>query len=515
MSDRYDVIIIGTGAGGGTLAHRLAPSGKKILILERGQFLPRERENWDMRAVAGGRYQTQEHWYDKGDQPFRPYTHYWVGGNTKMYGAALLRLREDDFEAVQHYGGISPAWPLKYPDFEPYYTEAEHLYQVHGERGIDPTDPPASAPYPFPPLPFEPRMGEVYEQLESNGYRPFPIPLGLRTDEGSGVPSSLRAPAPLSYFDGYPDPLERKADAHVIAVQPALGQERVTLWTGAYAERLETDSSGKRVTGVVVRRDREMVTVEADVVVAACGAVNSAALLLRSANDKHPYGLANRSSLVGRNFMAHNNGTFIMISDTPNPSQFQKAFGLTDFYRGSDDSDLPLGAVQLMGKMDLDGLYAAAHARVPGMPAEELSGHAIEFFLTSEDLPRAENRVTIRADGSIKLERKPNNLTAYRRLYRKMMEVMGRCCCPTGQEHLQVYVGEMLSISGVSHQNGTLRFGPDPNMSVLDLHCKAHDLDNLYVVDGSFFPASGAVNPSLTIIANALRVGDHLLDRLG
>jgi choline dehydrogenase-like flavoprotein len=504
MPQHFDVIIIGSGAGGGTLAYRLAPSGKKILILERGDFLPRERENWDpIEVFRNGRYQANETWFDKDGQPFRPYTHYWVGGNTKMYGAALLRLRVSDFGEVRHYGGVSPAWPIAYSDLEPYYTEAEKLYSVHGERGLDPTDPPASAPYPFPAVPFEPRMQELYEGLKKRGLHPFPVPLGVRlpSDHGAQVPYRL------SNFDGFPDLTEVKADAHVVAVEPALKHKNVTLLTRAKALRLEADPRGRAIKTVLVERDGEALRFSADIVVLACGAINSAALLLRS-------DLANSSDQVGRNYMAHNNGTFIAISETPNPSQFQKAFGLTDFYHRADDSELPLGTVQLMGKMDLDWLYATAHDQVPNKTAEELSRHAVEFFLTAEDLPDPNNRVSIRKDGAIQLDYNENNMEAYRRLFAKMAQVMGECGCPHHLEHHEVYVGTKLSVSGISHQNGTLRMGRDSQSSVVDVNCKAYDLDNLYVADASFFPSSGAVNPSLTIMANALRVGDLLLERL-
>lgn len=509
-SERYDVIIVGTGAGGGTLLWRLAPTGLKILVLERGEFLPRERENWDAALVAKGRYQARDAWYDKHDRPFRPYQHYWVGGNTKMYGAALLRLRESDFGEVRHWGGISPAWPIGYDIFEPYYTRAEELYSVHGTRGADPTEPPASKPFPHAPLPFEPRMQRLYEDLQRIGLRPAPVPLGVRLSEKRHP----EAPVVLSSFDGFPDPTEVKADSHVVCVKPALEYPNVTLLTGAFVKRLETDASGRSVDRVVVEREGETLAFRADLVAISAGAVNSAALLLRSSSDKHPRGLANGSDHVGRNYMAHNNGTFIAISDEPNPSLFQKAFGIFDFYHRADDSDLPLGSAQLMGKMDTEWLWSLAHEKVPGRTGAELSTHAIEFFLTAEDLPDPNNRVSLRPDGSIRLSYTENNMEAYRRLHRKMAEVLSRCGCPGHAKCDQVYVGDRLDIGGTSHQNGTLRFGIDPRTSVLDLNCKAHELDNLYAVDASFFPSCGAVNPSLTIIANALRVGDHLAERM-
>lgn len=507
---QYDIIIIGTGAGGGTIARRLAPSGKRILILERGDFIPRERENWDTRAVFDEkRYQAKETWHDKDDQPFAPYTHYCVGGNTKVYGAALLRLREFDFREIRHYGGVSPAWPIRYHDLEPYYTEAERWYSVHGTRGLDPFDPPASTPYPHRPLAPEPRIKELFDDIAALGYNPFPIPLGVRLNESD----TSATPCRLSNFDGYPDLTEVKSDAHVVGLQPILSRRNVTLLTRAFVERLNTNNTGSEITEVVARRDGERLTFRADTVILACGAINSAALLLRSASAKHPEGLANSSGQVGRNYMNHHNGCFIAVTDSPNPSQFQKHFGLTDFYRGAPDSPLPLGTIQLMGKPDRSTLEWLRGDKMPGVPLDEIIPRTIDFFLTAEDLPSPENRVTLRDDATIRVSYTPNNLEAYNRLQTKIEGILTDVERRKGRAR-PTFFAERLGASGVSHQCGTLRFGMDPGTNVLDINCKAHDLDNLYVVDSSFFPSSSAVNPSLTIMANALRVADHILDKL-
>jgi choline dehydrogenase-like flavoprotein len=510
--ERYDVVVIGTGAGGGTLLWRLASLGKRILVLERGDFLPRERENWDPLAVARGRYQARDTWIDRNGAPFRPYTHYWVGGNTKVYGAALLRLRPSDFQELRHWGGISPAWPLDYGAFEPYYEQAERLYHVHGEADADPTEPPRSGPYPHPPVPMEPRMKEIAACFRSMGLRPFSCPLGVRLAEDEPVPS---APRVLGLFDGYPDPTGTKADAESICVEPALRQPRVTLLVNSWAERLETDASGGRVERVVVRRDGKREEYAADLVVVACGAIQSAALLLRSASDRHPHGLANGSGLVGRNYMCHNNGMLIAVSDLPNPSRFQKAFALADFYHGGGDSSFPLGLIQLMGKPDPELLESLVRAHLPDVPSDELGRHTVDFFLTAEDLPDPTNRVTVEEDGRIRVSYRENNREAYDRLRDRLAACLDAMASDAVRpvKH-RAYVGPKLGVSGVSHQAGTLRFGADPRASVLDLDCRAHELDNLYVVDASFFPSVGAVNPSLTIMANALRVGDQLEDQL-
>ena len=516
--EKYDLIIIGTGAGGGTLARKMAPTGKKILILERGDFLPKERENWDPDEVfAKGRYRTSEKWFDKDENPFEPFTHYWVGGNTKMYGSALLRLRESDFEERQHFGGVSPEWPLKYGDFEPYYQQAEEMYKVHGTTGYDPTEPPRSGSYPYPALKHEPRMKELFEDLQKMGHKPSPLAVGVNPGDDKAYP---QAPVNLSNFDGFPDLTEAKQDSHVVGINYALTFENVTLKTNTYVERLETDASGKSITKVVAKVGDQEVHFEGDIVVVSCGAVNSAALLLRSANDKHPNGLANSSDQVGRNYMIHNNGTVVAISETPNPSVFQKSLMITEFYHGAPDSEFPLGSIQMMGKTDPDSLAAElkAHPEInevlPNATVEEISAHSIDFFLTAEDLPLQENRITLTEEGNIQTHYTPNNLEAYQRLREKLIGMMEGIGCKACAHRDNAYVGYKLGISGVSHQNGTCRFGTDPETSVLDLNCKAHDLDNLYVVDTSFFPSSGAVNPSLTAMANALRVGDHLIDRM-
>ncbi len=506
----FDIIIIGTGAGGGTLVYKLAPSGKRILILERGDFLPKEKENWDPLAVAQGRYRTTEMWRDRDGKEFSPYHHYWVGGNTKMYGGALLRLRERDFEATEHFDGTSPAWPLKYRDFAPWYDEAESLYAVHGTRGIDPTEPPATNGYPYPALPFEPRMAEVSEAIRRQGFNPAPIPLAIRLPQDHNGRQSDRLQIEL--YDGYPDPTGAKGDSHEVGIQGALQYPNVTLLRNRKALKINTDKSGRRAVSVTVAHDGMEETYSADTIVAACGAINSAALLLRSANEKHPGGLANSSGQVGRNLMIHNNGVVLAYSAKPNPSTFQKAILIPDFYHGADDSPYPLGAIQNMGKADPLLLADAVGDELGknGKDAAHFAGHIVDFFITAEDLPKHENRVAVDAQGNIQLHYTPNNLEAYNRLRDKLTGIMDRVAENEGVGGSTRYYGFKLGIGGVSHQNGTCRFGYDPKTSVLDVHCKAHDLDNLYVVDTSFFPSSGAVNPSLTAMANALRVGELL-----
>ena len=511
MADHYDAIIIGSGAGGGTLAHKLAPSGKKILIFERGPFLPREKENWDTVAVVQHeRYHTTEVWYDKAGKPIHPGTGYWVGGNTKVYGAALFRLRERDFEEVPHKHGVSPAWPVGYGEFEPYYAEAERLYEVHGDRGSDPTEPSSSAPFPLAAVPHEPRIAEIDAALRAQGYRPFPIPLGVRLHKDRLSSPCIRC----NTCDGFPCLVDAKNDSDTTCVRPALTHANVTLLTEATVVRLLTDEAGKAVTGVVTEIGGRNEIFSADIVVVAGGAINSAVLLLRSRNAAHPHGLGNANDLVGRYFMKHNNGALAAVGKKPNPTIFQKTLALTDFYWGDEAFPYPMGSVQLLGKLNKDMLHGDAPPLTPDKVLDELAKHSVDWFLTTEDLPAPENRV--RLDGErIVLDYTDNNLEAYSALNERFVHALKQIDCANQIVPCSVYLRKQIPLQGVAHQVGTCRFGTDPRNSVLDRNCRLHAVDNLYVVDGSFFPSSGAVNPSLTIIANALRVGDHLLERLG
>jgi choline dehydrogenase-like flavoprotein len=518
--ERFDVAIIGTGAGGGTLAWALAPTGKKILLLERGDYVPREPDNWSTRAVnLAGKYQTKEIWRDRDGEPLHPHTNYGVGGNTKFYGAALFRLRREDFGEVKHWGGVSPAWPIGYDEMEPYYTRAEQLYHVHGERGVDPCDPPASAPYPHPPVSHEPRIRQLAEDFAGQGLQPFHVPLGIMLDEAKPHASACIRCATC---DGHPCLVRAKSDAQVVCVDPALEHRNVRLVTGARVTRLETSASGREVTRIVVERGGVEEAYAADVVVVSAGAINSAALLLRSASDRHPHGLANGSGVVGRHYMGHVNSVLMALSKCPNPTIFQKTLALNDFYFGSPDWDFPLGHISFVGKLDGETLKAGAPRLAPGWTLDLMARHSLDFWLTSEDLPDPDNRVTLDRNGDIVLSYRPNNDEGHRRLIarlERLMQAQAKCMvhghdCHQGLFARNLFLGQRIPLAGVAHQNGTIRFGHDPRTSALDVDCRAHEVDNLYVVDASFFPSSAAVNPALTIMANALRVGEHLKGRL-
>lgn len=515
-NNHYDVIIIGTGAGGGTLAQKLAPSGKRILIFERGGYVPREKDNWSSLAVnVHGKYQTKEVWHGGEGKELHPHTNYCVGGNTKFYGAALFRLRERDFEEIVHHGGISPAWPISYRDLEPYYSAAEEHYHVHGNRGEDPTEPAAARRYPHPAVSHEPRIQALSEDFASQGLRPFHTPLGVMLDEANPNRSKCIR---CTTCDGFPCLVFGKADAQVLGVDRALGYPNVHLKTNAKVDRLLTSASGREVTGVVVGAE----TFSADVVIVACGAINSAALLLRSAGDRHPNGLANRSGVVGRHYMGHTNSVLMAISKCPNPTVFQKTLSVNDFYFGGPGFDYPMGHISFVGKLDGVTLKAGAPAIAPGFTLDLMASHSIDFWLTSEDLPDPENRVTLDRDGNVVLSYRPNNEEGHKRLtssLKSLLNAQRKCAvhgheCHRGLFSRNLFAGQRIPLAGVAHQNGTIRFGSNPATSALDMNCKAHDVDNLYVVDGSFFPSSAAINPALTIMANALRVGDHLLERM-
>ena len=516
MSENYDVIIIGSGAGGGTLAHALAASGKRILLLERGDFLPREMDNWDPKPVfVDGKYISKDTWFDRDGKPFQPQVHYFVGGATKLYGAALYRLRPQDFGEIKHASGISPAWPLSYDDFEPWYSQAEQLYQVHGNDGEDPTEGHRSQPYPWPAVSHEPRIQQIYEDLAKGGYHPFHAPCGIMLDEAR---RPMSACIRCTWCDGYPCLVHAKADAEVIAVRPLLGRPNLTLLTGAEVTRLETDDAGRTVTGVVVSRYGNHEVYRGDIVAVSAGAANSAKILLNSANDAHPHGLANGSDQVGRNYTFHNCKAIVALSKEKNDTVFQKTLGINDFYLGTKDYQWPMGNIQMIGKSNAEAMKGEQPEKTmfaPKWTLADVAEHAVDFWLTTEDLPVPENRVTTDKDGHVHLAYTSTNDEEAGRLYAELKKILNH----TGMAEHHVlsknfYMDMSIPVAGCAHQAGTCRFGADPAASVLDVNCKAHELDNLYVVDTSFFPSIGAVNPALTAMANALRVGEHMMSRM-
>lgn len=496
MRQQFDIIIVGSGAGGGTMARALSESGASILVLERGDVVPQEDQNWNAEAVWKQlRYRATDTWLDDGGQPFRPYTHYCVGGNTKFWGAVLFRLRREDFMAIEHADGVSPEWPIDYETLAPYYERAERLYSVHGQHGVDPTEPPRE-PYPHPPVPHAPVMQNIVDRLIEQGLHPSALPLGL-----------LDGCILCNTCNSFPCKIHAKSDAEVCGIRPATAGPNVELWTNAKVRRLITDATGRRVESVEVERHGETFRVSTPLVVVSCGAVNSAALLLQSRNDKHPDGLANSSGLVGRRYMAHL--ATMMQGFHPfrkNDTVFQKTVAVNDFYLKGPNTKYPLGQIQSQGRTH--GVMAQTVA--PLMPLwayEAWVARGVDWLAMSEDLPRSENRVTVDSAGKIRLSYRPNNLTAHTQLVNEARRMLRRL----GYWVVMTYSHKSRN---TTHQCGTMVFGTDPRLSVLDPFCRTHDIENLFVVDASFFPSSAAVNPGLTIAAQALRVADHITQTL-
>ena len=509
MNEPFDIIIIGSGAGGGTMAFALAGTGARILILERGDFVPQEDENWSAEAVWKElRYRTREHWLDEQGREFQPYTHYNVGGNTKFWGSVLYRLRREDFEEMLHADGVSPAWPIDYEALAPYYDRAEQLYKVRGAVGDDPTEPPRG-PYPYPAVPHAPGMAGLASRLRGMGLHPSHLPLGILN------PGDANGCRLCNTCNSFVCRIHAKSDADVIAVRPATSYPNVTLWTNAAARRILPDASGRRVETVEIERNGTVERVAAKTIVVSCGAVNSAALLLRSACDTHPDGLANSSGLVGRRYMAHLATMLEGVRWRKNQDEFQKTLAINDFYLAGRHK-YPLGQIQsqgrthaVMAKVTGDTWrYKALEMRhIPLWAYEEWVSRATDWLAMTEDLPDPDNRVRLAPDGRIVLEWRPNNLQPHAELVDELRGILGRL----GYWSPRIFA-HSAGAKNTTHQCGTLVFGTDPRTSVLDPFCRAHDVDNLFVVDASFFPSSGAVNPGLTIAAQALRAADHIIE---
>jgi choline dehydrogenase-like flavoprotein len=517
-----DVLIIGSGAGGATVAHDLALAGYSVLILERGPPLPVEADNWNPTAVFIDRkYRTSERWLDRQGRSFRPNTHYWAGGNTSFYGAALMRMKREDFQARMHPDGLSPAWPFDYDELAPWYAKAEALWRVHGQRGLDPTDDPADPPLPFPALAHDPGVARLAAHFQALGWTPSPLPLGVnRIEQDPAVSPCIRCRT----CGGYPCQRLAKSDARSIALAPLRGLATVRLETGVRVTRLETDPAGRSVTGVLaLDEDGQQCRFSAPIVVLAAGAVNTAALLLASASDSHPAGLANGSGQVGRNYMFHTTSAVISIAADPFEATFPKTLTVMDFYHGDPARDWPwpMGQIQLLEYMTGQTLEGQIEdmippALLPDAIMNSLAGRMVSFLAMTEDLPDPDNRVTLEPDGTIRLSYTPNNLESHKRLVRRLEEGLTgftRHAHTLWEPHFQI--DELLPLYGTAHQCGTARCGTDPATSVVDGDYKAHEIENLYLADSAVFCSSAAVNPTLTIVAGAMRLADHLARRLG
>jgi choline dehydrogenase-like flavoprotein len=483
-----DVVIIGSGMGGATTAWALAQRGVSVLVLEQGTFLPSEAENWSPRAVfIDRRYKPDVTWFDKEGRGFQPGVHFNVGGSTKVYGSSLPRFRESDFEAVEHHEGMSPAWSIGYADLEPYYAQAEVLYKVHGSTGEDPTEPWRSGPFPHPALPHDPYIADLQTRLQGLGVHPSANAMGI---DWEGACLQCRT------CDGFPCWVGAKSDAETCALRPAMQTGHVRLRTETRVDVLE--ESGGRITGVHATGPEGSIIVQAGAVVLSAGSVLSAAMLLKSRNASHPNGLGNRSDQVGRNFMMHNNAHIAAIDlGEVNTSVFQKTLSVNDYYRDGGDG-YPLGTMQLIGKVQ--GIMMKSYAtRVPLPVLNAIARRSVEWLIMAEDLPSADNRVLVDGNGRIQTIRTPIGTSTHRRLMKKAKSILR----DVGYD---VTATQPFDISMNSHQCGTVRMGTDPATSVLDPYCRSHEIRNLWVIDGGFFPSSAAMNPALTIAAQALRV---------
>ncbi len=484
-----DVIIIGSGIGGATTAAALAPTGRKILIVERGERLrPCEHDRDDRSIFVDGHYRPDEEWLDGEGNPFNPGNYYCVGGNSKFYGAVLIRYRKEDFSPIQHMGGRTHGWPISYETLEPFYSEAESLFAVRGNVGEDPSEPEHSAPYPHTPVADEPTMEDLRKRLQSVGLHPSSLPLGVDVDLWLS-----RAKTP---WDAYPDTNGGKMDAETAPLKQALEHDNVKLRTGARAQRLLTD--GKLIGGIELDTGEVL---QAPTTVLAAGAVHSAALLLASATQTYPTGLANRSDQVGRNFMNHNCSAVLALHPfRRNTCVYQKTLMVNDFYCSGGPNGEPLGNIQMLGK--ISGTILQANSRLPGPFARWIANHSVDIYAMSEDLPNPESRVSLK-DTQIVLDWKRSNWEAHEALVAKLKALLRQAGFP-------IVLSRPFDRRTPSHQCGTARMGNDPATSVVTSFCQTHDHPNLYISDASVLPTSAAVNPALTIAALSLRAARHI-----
>lgn len=494
MAETPDIVIIGSGIGGSTVAAGLAATGAEILILEAGEHIRDRPENRDQRAIfQRGYFRPKEVWYEADGAAFNPGNYYNVGGNSKFFGAVLSRYRREDFAEIRHREGVSPAWPFAYDELEPWYGRAEQMYKVRGVLGEDPTEPVHSSAYAYPPVADEPAIAEVRERLKRRGLHPFSLPLGVDIDRWL---SKAKTP-----WDAHPNADDGKMDAETAALSAALGYSNVRLQTGSPVIRLDTAPDG-RIARITYRKNGESITVSPRLVILSAGAVQSSVLLLRSASDRYPRGLANSSDQVGRNFMNHNASAVIGISPTyRNTSIYQKTFGFNDFYLSDGQGGPPLGNIQLLGRVSAKVLKGTL-PNIPEWVLGKVTRHAIDFYAMSEDVPNPESRVMIDGD-RIVLQWRRSNWEAHLALVARLKEILRSIGFP-------VVLSRPFDKRTPSHQCGTVRIGTDPRSAPLDPYCRAHDHPNLFVVDASFLPTSAAVNPALTVASQALRVADHI-----
>ena len=495
--NHYDVILIGSGAGGGTLAASLADAGHTVLLLERGGVMPQADQNVaEVSLFRKQRYHPEEKWFGTDGDPFSPQMVHAIGGNTKIWGGVLERMREQEFLGLPLQEGPSPDWELRYDDLAPWYDQAETLYHVHGVAGADPTAPARESAYPAAPRPVEPFLVELRAALERQGLHPYDLP--------------------LSWSDSAVDPT---GDAELFGVDPVRTCSGVTVKEHARVMQLHVNPSGQEARGVEAEIDNQRWLFRGHQVVLAAGAIGTPEILLRSATDHHARGLANGSDQVGRNLMKPQLTSILQLAAATNSGRYGRGHGLTDFYWGDKNVDFPLGSIQSGGGVLQDALFAESPPvlslvtrLLPDFGLEQLAARSITWWAMSAVRPDPHNRVALRGN-LLQIHYTANNREAHDRLVYRWIDCLKAVEAdpltlvakaapthPRGEAPLPVIGGAC----------GTCRMGSDPATSVVDLEGRSHEVGNLWIVDASVLPFCPSVGVGLTVIANALRIGAAL-----
>ena len=502
IDDRhYDIIIVGSGAGGGTLAGALTRQGRSVLLLERGAAMALSDQNVaDVDLLRKDRYHPKdERWFGPDGDPFAPQTSYSLGGNTKIWGAVLERMREQDFGDLQLQEGVSPAWPFDYAHLAPYYDQAETLYRVHGQAHVDPTEPSRRKDFDHAPRPVVPFLEQLREGLQRHGCKPYDLP--------------------LSWSESEEDP---SGDAQLFGLDNA-EQSKLDIRTKAKVLRLHVNPSGREVKRVETDVDGEIWLFSSDLVVLAAGAINTPVILLRSGSERHPRGLSNKSDQVGRNLMNVQLTSILQRSAEANSGRYARSLGINDYYWGDKNVNFPLGHIQSAGGVLQDALFAESppvlsliSKLIPDFGLERLASRSVAWWAMTEVLPDAENKVWLNKE-QIRINYLHNNLEAHDRLVYRWIDTLKSV---EADPVTKVVTSEPVHprgeapLSVVGYACGTCRMGEDPVASVVDADGKCHELENVYIADNSVFPSCPSVGPGLTTIAMALRMAETLHQRL-